>query len=98
MTQKFASPDYFSLMVLGLVSAVVLANGSAFRAISMILLGLLLGMVGMEVNTGEARMTFGLVELSAGISLSALVMGLFGVAEGISNRQEVSVGHCNHSR
>src|SRR3954469_10495317 len=90
MTQKFASPDYFSLMVLGLVSAVVLANGSAFRAVAMIFLGLLLGMVGMDINTGEARMTFGLIELSDGINFVALVMGLFGVAEVISNLENVS--------
>jgi putative tricarboxylic transport membrane protein len=97
MTQKFASPDYFSLMVLGLVSAVVLANSSVFRAISMILLGLLLGMVGMDINTGEARMTFGLVELSDGINFVALVMGLFGVAEVIANLEDVSVRTVNHS-
>jgi putative tricarboxylic transport membrane protein len=97
MTQKFASPDYFSLMVLGLVSAVVLANSSVFRAISMIVLGLLLGMVGMDINTGEARMTFGLVELSDGINFVALVMGLFGVAEVIANLEDVSVRIVNHS-
>ncbi len=98
MTQRFASPDYFSLMVLGLVSAVVLANGSVFRAISMIFLGLLLGMVGMDINTGEARMTFGFVELSDGIDFVALVMGLFGVAEVISNLEDVSVRIVNHTR
>ncbi len=98
MTQKFASPDYFSLMILGLVSAVVLANGSPFRAISMIFLGLLLGMVGMDINTGEARMTFGLIELSDGINFVALVMGLFGVAEVISNLEGVSQRVVNHSK
>lgn len=98
MTQKFASPDYFSLMVLGLVSAVVLANGSAFHAIAMIFLGLLLGMVGMDLNTGEARMTFGLIELSDGINFVALVMGLFGVAEVISNLEGVSTRIVNHSK
>lgn len=98
MTQKFASPDYFSLMVLGLVSAVVLANGSAFRAVAMIFLGLLLGMVGMDINTGEARMTFGLIELSDGINFVALVMGLFGVAEVISNLEGLSTRIVNHSK
>jgi TctA family transporter len=98
MTQKFASPDYFSLMVLGLVSAVVLANGSAFRAIAMIFLGLLLGMVGMDLNTGEARMTFGLIELSDGINFVALVMGLFGVAEVISNLEDASVRIVNRTK
>ncbi|MET0445635.1 MAG: tripartite tricarboxylate transporter permease [Pseudorhodoplanes sp.] len=98
MAQKFASPDYFSLMVLGLVSAVVLANGSAFRAIAMIFLGLLLGMVGMDINTGEARMTFGLIELSDGINFVALVMGFFGVAEVISNLENVSQRIVNHTK
>lgn len=98
MAQKFASPDYFSLMVLGLVSAVVLASGSAFRAIAMIFLGLLLGMVGMDINTGEARMTFGLIELSDGINFVALVMGFFGVAEVISNLENVSQRIVNHTK
>jgi putative tricarboxylic transport membrane protein len=97
MTQKFASPDYFSLMVLGLVSAVVLANGSAFRAVSMIFLGLLLGMVGMDLNTGEARMTFGLIELSDGINFVAQLMGLFSLAEVIANLEQVSTRIVNHS-
>ncbi|RJF76520.1 tripartite tricarboxylate transporter permease [Rhodopseudomonas palustris] len=91
LAQRFESPDYFSLMVLGLVAAVVLANGSVFRAVCMIFLGLLLGMVGMDVNTGEARMTFGLIELSDGINFVVLVMGLFGVAEVISNLEGASV-------
>jgi len=98
MTQKFASPDYFSLMVLGLVSAVVLANSSPFRAVAMIFLGLLLGMVGMDINTGEARMTFGLIELSDGINFVALVMGLFGVAEVISNLENKFTRIVNHSK
>lgn len=98
MTQKFASPDYFSLMVLGLVSAVVLANGSMFQAIAMIFLGLLLGMVGMDINTGQPRMTLGLIELSDGINFVALVMGLFGIAEVIANLEQVSTRVVNHSR
>lgn len=98
MAQKFTSPDYFSLMVLGLVSAVVLANGSAFRAIAMIFLGLLLGMVGMDINTGEARMTFGLIELSDGINFVALVMGFFGVAEVVSNLENVSQRIINRTK
>lgn len=98
MTDYFASPDYFSLMVLGLVSAVVLANGSAFHAVAMIFLGLLLGMVGMDVNTGDARMTMGLIELSDGINFVALVMGFFGVAEVIANLEDVSQRIVNHTK
>jgi putative tricarboxylic transport membrane protein len=98
MAQQFESPDYFSLMVLGLVSAVVLANGSMFQAIAMIFLGLLLGMVGMDINTGQPRMTLGLIELSDGINFVALVMGLFGIAEVIANLEQVSTRIVNHSR
>ncbi|MDB5508083.1 MAG: putative tricarboxylic transport rane protein [Hyphomicrobiales bacterium] len=85
IAQKFESPDYFSLMLLGLVSAVVLANGSVFRAIAMILLGLLLGLVGSDINSGLTRMTFGFLQLSDGVNFVAIAMGLFGVAEVVSN-------------
>lgn len=98
MTQSFASPDYFSLMVLGLVCAVVLANGSVFQAVAMIFLGLLLGMVGMDINTGQPRMTLGLIELSDGINFVALVMGLFGIAEVIANLEQITSQVVNHSR
>jgi putative tricarboxylic transport membrane protein len=85
IAQTFESADYFSLMVLGLVSAVVLANGSVFRAVAMILLGLLLGLVGADINSGMQRMTFDLFQLSDGISFIALAMGLFGITEVVSN-------------
>jgi putative tricarboxylic transport membrane protein len=90
IAQKFESPDYFSLMVLGLVSAVVLASGSVFRAVAMILLGLLLGLVGADINSGMQRMTFDLFQLSDGLSFIALAMGLFGVAEVVSNLESKS--------
>ena len=94
IAQKFESPDYFSLMVLGLVSAVVLASGSVFRAVAMILLGLLLGLVGADINSGMQRMTFDLFQLSDGLSFIALAMGLFGVAEVVSNLEiEVAADH-----
>ncbi|GGE28282.1 hypothetical protein GCM10007276_01840 [Agaricicola taiwanensis] len=85
LAREFQSPDYFSLMVLGLIAAIVLAKGSVFRAVAMIFLGLLLGMIGMDVNTGASRMTFGLIELSDGISFVAIALGLFGIAEVIQN-------------
>ncbi len=90
MAQQFESADYFSLMVLGLVSAVVLATGSVFRAVAMILLGLLLGLVGADLNSGLPRMTFDVIQLSDGISFIALAMGLFGVTEVISNLEAKS--------
>ena len=61
LAQQFNSPDYFSLMVLGLVMAVVLAHGSVIKAVAMVLVGLLLGLVGTDVNSGVTRYTFGVV-------------------------------------
>ena len=63
MALKFGPADYFSLMVLGLVAAVVLASGSVLKAIAMVFLGLLLGLVGTDVNTGAQRFTFDIPEL-----------------------------------
>src|SRR6267378_3126445 len=77
----FQSADYVSVMVLGLVSAVVLAHGSVLKAVGMIVLGVLLGLVGTDVSTGEYRMTMGLDVLFDGIGFVPLSMGLFGLAE-----------------
>lgn len=82
---KFGSAEYFSLMVLGLVAAAVLASGSLLKAIAMILLGLLFGMVGTDVETGVLRFCFGISELSDGIGFVVIAMGMFGFAEIISN-------------
>jgi TctA family transporter len=78
---KFTAPEYFSLMVLGLIGAVVLAHGNPAKAVAMILLGLLLGLVGLDVNSGVPRMTMDIPELSDGIGFVPVVMGLFGIAE-----------------
>ena len=82
---KFGPAEYFSLMVLGLIGAVVLASGSLIKAIGMIILGLLLGLVGTDVNTGTARFSFGIPELSDGIGFISVAMGVFGFAEIITN-------------
>ena len=82
---KFGPAEYFSLMVLGLIGAVVLASGSLIKAIGMIILGLLLGLVGTDVNTGTARFSFGIPELSDGIGFISVAMGVFGFAEIIVN-------------
>jgi TctA family transporter len=82
---KFGPTEYFSLMVLGLIAAVVLAHGSLIKAISMVLLGLLLGLVGTDVNSGVARYNFGIPELSDGIGFVTVAMGMFGIAEIITN-------------
>ena len=83
--QSFGAPEYFSLMVLGLVAAVVLAHGSIVKAVAMIVLGLLVGLVGTDGNTGGTRFTFGIRELTDGIDVATLAIGLFGVGEIISN-------------
>jgi putative tricarboxylic transport membrane protein len=81
----FGPAEYFSLMVLGLIFAVVLAKGSVPKAIVMILCGLLLSMVGSDLETGAGRMTFDITELSDGIGFSNVAMGVFGFAEIIRN-------------
>ena len=82
---KFGPAEYFSLMILGLIGAVVLASGSLLKAIGMIILGLLLGLVGTDVNSGVARYSFGIPELTDGIGFVAVAMGVFGYGEIISN-------------
>jgi putative tricarboxylic transport membrane protein len=82
---KFGPAEYFSLMVLGLVASIVLAHGSLLKAIGMIVLGLLLGLVGTDVTSGAPRYTFDVPELADGISFVALAMGLFGLGEIIVN-------------
>lgn len=85
---KFGPAEYFSLMVLGLIGAVVLASGSLIKAIAMIILGLLLGLVGTDVNSGVARFSFDIPELSDGIGFVAVAMGVFGFAEIIVNLEK----------
>jgi len=85
---KFGPAEYFSLMVLGLVGATVLAHGSLIKAIAMTILGLLLGVVGTDVNSGIARFSFGISELSDGINFVVVAMGLFGFAEIIMNLEQ----------
>ena len=82
---KFGPAEYFSLMTLGLIGAVVLAHGSVLKAIAMIVLGLLLGIVGTDVNSGVARFAFGVPEMTDGLGVVSVAMGLFGFAEIISN-------------
>ncbi|MBZ6076183.1 tripartite tricarboxylate transporter permease [Microvirga puerhi] len=81
----FGPAEYFSLMVMGLVFAVVLARGSILKAVSMIFLGVLLSTVGTDLETGQERMTFGLQFLTDGIDFAVLAMGVFGVAEILRN-------------
>ena len=82
---KFGPAEYFSLMVLGLIGSSVLARGALLKAIGMIALGLLLGIVGTDVNSGVQRFAFGVPELSDGLGVASVAMGLFGFAEIITN-------------
>jgi TctA family transporter len=85
---KFGPAEYFALMVLGLIAAVVLANGSIWKALAMVVLGLLLGMIGTDVNSGVARFSFDVPELSDGIEFAVVAMGMFGFAEIILNLEQ----------
>lgn len=85
---KFGPAEYFSLMVLGLVLAVVLAHGSVIKAIAMILLGILLGFVGQDVNSGIPRYTFGIPEIQDKLEFVCVAMGMFGFAEIIRNLEK----------
>jgi len=85
---KFGPAEYFSLMVLGLIAAVVLAHGSVIKALAVVVLGLLLGMIGTDVNSGVARFSFDIPELSDGIEFVAVAMGMFGFAEIILNLEQ----------
>ncbi|WP_342359243.1 tripartite tricarboxylate transporter permease [Terrarubrum flagellatum] len=81
----FGPAEYFSLMVMGLVFATVLARGSIIKAVGMIFVGLLLSTVGQDLETGTERLTFGWSELSDGVDFAVLAMGVFGFAEVIRN-------------
>lgn len=85
---KFGPTEYFALMVLGLVAAVVLAHGSLLKAVAMVVLGLLLGLVGTDTNSGTVRFAFGIYELTDGIGFVAMAMGIFGFAEIIANLEQ----------
>lgn len=82
---RFGPAEYFSMMVMGLIAAATLAQGSPFKGVVMVVVGLLLGLVGTDVNTGMQRYTFGIPHLFDGLNLVAVAMGLFGVAEVIAN-------------
>ncbi len=88
MALKFGPADYFSLMVLGLVASIVLAQGSLLHALGMVVLGLLLGLIGTDVNSGAQRYTFDIPQLADGIGFVVVAMGMFGLAEIIRNLEQ----------
>jgi putative tricarboxylic transport membrane protein len=85
---KFGPPEYFSLMVFGLIGSIVLASGSMIKAVGMIVLGLLLGMIGTDVTSGTQRFCFGVSELADGLGFVSLAMGLFGICDIISSLEK----------
>jgi putative tricarboxylic transport membrane protein len=85
---KFGPVEYFSLMLLGLIASVILASGSVFKAVLMILVGIYLGLVGPDANSPVPRLTFGIPSLAEGINFVALAVGLFGIAEIILNLEQ----------
>ena len=85
---KFGPPEYFALMVLGLVASVALASGSVVKALAMVVLGILLGLSGQDVYTGTPRFTFDMLELADGIEFVALAMGVFGIGEIVRNLED----------
>jgi putative tricarboxylic transport membrane protein len=91
---QFGPAEYFSLMVCGLIAAVVLAHGSLVKAIAMVVLGLLLGIAGTDVNSGVRRFDFGMTGLADGVEFVALSMAIYGIAEvayNLEKQQQISI-------
>ena len=82
---KFGAPEYFSLMLMGLVAAAVLAQGDMMKSLAMVAMGLLLGIVGTDVNTGVQRFSFGITELTDGIGFIVVAVGVFAIGEIVAN-------------
>ncbi|WP_048767371.1 tripartite tricarboxylate transporter permease [Oligella urethralis] len=89
---KFGPAEYFSLMLLGLLAASTLSSGSPLKGIAMVVIGLIFGIVGTDVNTGIARFTFNLLELQDGLALVAVAMGLFGISDVLRNTNRIVQG------
>ena len=85
MALKFNSPEYFSLMMMGLITASVLAQGDMVKSLAMCALGLLLGVVGTDVDSGWQRFSFGILELTDGIGFVVIAVGVFALGEIVSN-------------
>ena len=94
----FGPADYFSLMVLGLMFAVVLARGSILKAIAIIVLGVLMSTVGTDLETGEERLTFGWNEISDGLEFTTIAMGIFGFAEILKNLENPEARGVVHAK
>ncbi|MGE8546544.1 tripartite tricarboxylate transporter permease [Alcaligenes sp. Marseille-Q7550] len=86
----FGPAEYFAMMTLGLLAGATLARGSALKGVAMVVLGLLMGVIGTDVNSGVMRFTFDIMELSDGLQIVALAMGLFGVADFLKNINQIT--------
>lgn len=89
---KFGSAEYFALMVLGLVAATTISDGSAIKGLAMVVLGIFFGTIGMDSQSAATRFTFGIMELLDGMSMIALAMGIFGVTEVIFSVRRIKIG------
>lgn len=85
VARDFGPPEYFALVCLGVLLLVYLGSGSMIKSLMAAGVGFALSMIGQDIVTGEDRFTFGIVELKDGIGLVPLFMGLFGIAEVLSN-------------
>ena len=88
---QFGSPENFSLVLLGLVTSTALAHGSVVRAMAMIVAGMLFGTIGTDVDSGAYRFTFGVVQLTDGLSIVAVALGIFGLAETMRNIESAPI-------
>ena len=87
----FGAAEYFSLMLMGLVAAAVLTQGDTVKGFAMVVVGLLIGLIGVDVNSGMSRYAFGVAELSDGIGFTVVAVGLFAVAEIVCNLEQKEV-------
>jgi TctA family transporter len=87
---QFGPAEVCSLMLLGLLAGSTLARGSPIKGVAMTVLGLLIGIVGSDIETGSPRFTFGLPQLDDGIEIVALALGVFGIAEFMSSINKIS--------
>ena len=85
MALSFGSPEYFALVVLGMTGAAVLGRGSAVHSLTSVVIGMVVGLVGIDITSGAARFTFGSTNLLDGLNIGVVAMGLFGIAEIVAN-------------
>lgn len=95
---SFGLTEYFALMCLGLIAAAGISSGSLAKGLAMVVLGIILGLVGMDIYTGEHRFTFGVDRLYDGINLIIVAMGLFGLAEVIFSIKTAGGGTLRRAR